>query len=89
MFGVDLGSWMATLMNFPKNVYILGKYASYGQIWCHLARHKQLDTNVKRLMVKLKHHQLISKSMSPPKVMKLSMPSTKHNFGIDLRMSIL
>jgi hypothetical protein len=40
-------------------------------------------------MVKLKQHQLINKSTSPPKAMKFSMPNTKHDFGIDLRMNIL
>ncbi|CAK9869459.1 unnamed protein product [Sphagnum jensenii] len=53
---------MAAPVNPPKNVYILDKSAAYGQIRCRLARYRQSDPKVQRLMLKLEQHQPISSS---------------------------
>lgn len=83
MFGADPGSWMAAPVNPPKNVYILDKSAAYGQIRCRLARYRQSDPKVQRLMLKLEQHQPISRSTSVPKVTKFFVPGTEHDFTIE------
>ncbi len=74
---------MAAPVNPPKNVYILDKSAAYGQIRCRLARYRQSDPKVQRLMLKLQQHQPISRSTSVPKVMKFFVPGTEHDFTIE------
>ncbi len=74
---------MAAPVNAPENVYILDKSAAYGQIQCRLARYRQSDPKVQRLMLKLEQHQPISRSTSVPKVTKFFVPGTEHDFTIE------